>query len=225
MKKQYSIFAHLLHNKQLYKKCSGRMNKMADRRTKKTQKAIKNAFLILLKEKELTKITVYEISHLADIGRGTFYLHFQDIFDLYQQLENELLNQLLEWIENLYRNNKPLTLAEFIEQVAASIWENKNAFHLFMNEQRNSTLLLKVKEIITEKELEERKQHGVIQGADFEKFNVSFQVAGTIEILNEWVKTGMQQSPKEIAEVISRIICDEDDVTRYGVKIKSVPNP
>lgn len=195
---------------------------MADRRTKKTQKVIKNTFLTLLQEKELTKITVSEITNLADIGRGTFYLHYQDVFDLYKQLENELLHQLIEWIENLYSSDKLLTLAEFMEKIAESILENKNVFDIFMNEQRNNTLLSKVKEIITEKELEERKQHGALQGADFEKFNIAFQVSGTIEVLNEWVKTGMQQSPKEISEIISRIICDDDDVTRHSVKIKSI---
>ncbi|MEK4306173.1 TetR/AcrR family transcriptional regulator [Oceanobacillus sp. M60] len=194
---------------------------MADRRTKKTQKAIKNTFLTLLEEKELTKITVSEVSNLADIGRGTFYLHYQDIFDLYNQLENELLHQLLQWIDELYGGSQSITLTEFMEKVAEAILQNQKIFKLFMNEQRSSLLLSKVKEKITEKELEDRKRHGVLQNADFEKYNVSFQVSGTIEVLNEWIKTGMHQSPKEISETISRIICDADDIARTVTKIKS----
>lgn len=67
---------------------------MKDRRTIKTKRAIRESFLELLKEKEVQQITVSELSRKADLGRGTFYLHYQDVFDLYEQLEKELFDQL-----------------------------------------------------------------------------------------------------------------------------------
>ena len=48
---------------------------MEDRRSIKTKRAIKEAFLKLLHEKEINKITVSDLSRRADLGRGTFYLH------------------------------------------------------------------------------------------------------------------------------------------------------
>ncbi len=53
---------------------------MEDRRNKKTEQLIKRVFLKLLKEKSLNKITVAEIARLADLGRGTFYLHYGDVY-------------------------------------------------------------------------------------------------------------------------------------------------
>ncbi|RIL83445.1 TetR/AcrR family transcriptional regulator, partial [Staphylococcus cohnii] len=47
-----------------------------DRRVRKTQNAIKHAFIQLLNEKDLDKITISDITHKADINRGTFYLHY-----------------------------------------------------------------------------------------------------------------------------------------------------
>lgn len=53
-----------------------------DRRSTRTKQAIKQAFLDLTKEKPINKITIAELSQQADIGRGTFYTHYEDIYDL-----------------------------------------------------------------------------------------------------------------------------------------------
>ena len=46
-----------------------------DRRITKTRKAIYQAFLQLLNQKDYEAITVQEIIDLADVGRSTFYSH------------------------------------------------------------------------------------------------------------------------------------------------------
>lgn len=55
-----------------------------DRRQKKTRKAIYAAFTEILKEESYSKITVQQIIERADIGRTTFYSHFET--------KDELLN-------------------------------------------------------------------------------------------------------------------------------------
>ena len=48
-----------------------------DRRITKTRKAIYAAFLQLLNQKDYESITVQEIIDLADVGRSTFYSHYE----------------------------------------------------------------------------------------------------------------------------------------------------
>jgi len=48
-----------------------------DRRIKRTKTAIYSAFTQLLLEKKYYKITIQEIIDLANIGRSTFYSHFE----------------------------------------------------------------------------------------------------------------------------------------------------
>lgn len=66
-----------------------------DLRVKKTQKAIKEAFYQLKKKKKLNKISVKELSELAMINKATFYLHYNDVYDLSEKLKAELVDAIV----------------------------------------------------------------------------------------------------------------------------------
>ena len=73
------------------------MNKQKeDLRVKKTKQSIRYAFLELCKKKSVSKMTVTELSNLAMINKGTFYLHYQDIFALYLEIMKGLDSKLSE---------------------------------------------------------------------------------------------------------------------------------
>lgn len=74
-----------------------------DRRQKKTRQAIIDACFDLMKSKDLHHITINDIAEKADINRGTFYLHFEDKYDMMKQFENEMIGKL----EAVFRENLP----------------------------------------------------------------------------------------------------------------------
>lgn len=65
-----------------------------DRRQKKTREAIFRAFTELLKHEAYAKISVQEIIDLADIGRTTFYAHFETKDDLLRSLCSEIFEHV-----------------------------------------------------------------------------------------------------------------------------------
>lgn len=69
------------------------------RDVKKSKDAIKQAFVVLSMHHPINKITVNQILELADVSRGTFYAHFQDIYDVKQQVEDDLLSECLRTMQ------------------------------------------------------------------------------------------------------------------------------
>ena len=73
-----------------------------DRRITKTRKAIYTAFLQLLNQKDYEAITVQEIIDLADVGRSTFYSHYESK----ELLLDELCQKLFHHIFQHFKKNQ-----------------------------------------------------------------------------------------------------------------------
>lgn len=69
-----------------------------DRRVRKTKKALREGFSELMHTKDIKDITIRELTDKVDIHRSTFYAHYEDIYDLYQKIEDGVIEELLEII-------------------------------------------------------------------------------------------------------------------------------
>lgn len=72
------------------------MGKNTDIRITKTLRSIKEAFMMLIMIKPVNKITVTELAQKAEISKGTFYLHYLDIYDLYNELVKNVASKVAE---------------------------------------------------------------------------------------------------------------------------------
>ena len=72
-----------------------------DHRSRVTQLLIRKAFLELLCRKPIQSISIKELCGLAGVSRGTFYAHYQDIYDLFQQIEDDMMEEIASALEPL----------------------------------------------------------------------------------------------------------------------------
>jgi len=59
--------------------------KRPDRRTQRTRRRLSGALVELVEEKRFDDITVQNVIERAEVGRATFYSHFRDKEDLFEQ--------------------------------------------------------------------------------------------------------------------------------------------
>ena len=119
-----------------------------DLRVKRTKTNIINAFLELCAKKPPERITVKELADLAEINKATFYLHYKDIYDLLETLENDLFERVFDSIEhpNSVLSEPKLFIRELVEGFIA----NKSLIDIIFGKNRRNILADKI-------ELEVRK--------------------------------------------------------------------
>lgn len=180
-----------------------------DRRQRRTKIRIREAFIDLISEIGLKKITVSELSNRADINRGTFYLHYQDIEDLLDSLQKELIkdlrqvtsqldpNEIMEDQEKLY----PL-LVHIIESFAA----HADLIIVLMGPKGDPSFLITWEQIVANlvlrkfDEVPEEKQIAPI-APNYLATIISSIYTG---VVLEWIDKGMKETPEEIARIISQ---------------------
>ena len=71
-----------------------------DRRQRKTRKAIYDAFEALMAKGHYSQVTVAQIIDQADIGRSTFYAHFETKDELIEQICAEMFDHIFEGVDS-----------------------------------------------------------------------------------------------------------------------------
>lgn len=123
-----------------------------DLRIQRTRRSIADAFLKLRAEKPLEKITIKELSELALINKATFYSHYEDIYDLAEQLENETIDRILEKTshpETFITNPKEATA-----DLAKALFSQSEVINTLFSGSRASALISKLEKRIKNKTYE-----------------------------------------------------------------------
>lgn len=173
--------------------------KAPDRRALKTRKAIRDALAKLLTEKELHKVTVQEITEIAEINRGTFYKHYLDIYDLYDKTENEILVDLGLMVLEL----QELPSDQFFKHLIDYIDENRTVFIMIFSPNTTGKLRDKFGNLIEGLflQVQAEKQHANIKDVTL-SYRTRYRAQGVVSILDKWVCDGFNQSKDFIIESV-----------------------
>ena len=71
--------------------------KKMTRMAKRNQKLLADVLVELLNEKEFGKVTISELSRRAGVSRTMFYNYYYDIYDLVEEVENDLIDLHCIW--------------------------------------------------------------------------------------------------------------------------------
>lgn len=78
------------------------MNIKIDKRSQRTREALKKTLAQMMIKQNINDITIKNLVVLANINRSTFYLHYTDIFDLLQEMENDIISQIQKVLDSTF---------------------------------------------------------------------------------------------------------------------------
>lgn len=181
-------------------------NLKSDRRSQRTQRTIHEALMSLLQEKRYDAITVQDIIDRADVGRSTFYAHYQDKEDLM----SSLLVHLMDVLSQMPGRKAATGLESLIP--ARDIFEHvQQNLHLFKGMLRGRGLELffeKGQDYWSEKiaaALQEEIPTGK-QPAVPIPVTAHFVAGSFVTILRWWLDNKMPYSPEEMDQIVQTLL-------------------
>lgn len=173
-----------------------------DARVRYTKMVIQTNFVGLLKKKPLNKITVKEICALAEINRATFYKYYADAYDVMEQMEDAILQELKEVMQDSVRDGVSRTMVRILEKMK----EDGARYIALFSDNGDPRFPIKIfKLCYTEFEASIRKKFPQLTKKQRAWIYV-YTAQGSSGILNEWISDGMTESPEEVAGFIERLI-------------------
>lgn len=177
------------------------MNK-EDRRFKKTERALAEALSKLMMDKKIQSITIRELTETADLHRSTFYKHYTDIYDLYEQLETRLfqdINQILSFDSTHSYEELYINLIEYVHQ-------HSFIYKLFIAHSSGLDVQEKMKRLMETKYLEiwlyEDKKNVI---TDEMRYFTTYHVQGCLSVLNHWIETNFAYSKKDMLKLLQKL--------------------
>ena len=169
--------------------------KKEDRRVKKTEKALAESLSKLLVDKKIQNITIRELTETAYLHRSTFYIHYTDIYDLYEKLENSFFQDLDEIISYDTTHSYEDLYAHLIDYV----YTNTFVYKLFVINHGDIQFQKRLNNLIEENYLkiwlQEDKKTVITE--EMRYFTI-YHIQGCLSVLNHWVESNFAYSKKKM---------------------------
>lgn len=177
-----------------------------DRRVRKTRRQLRECLITLLKEKKVQDITVKELTDMADLNRGTFYLHYKDVFDLLEKTETELLDDFSQLILRHDARELKSHSTVIFNDVYALVAPNADLIEILIGENGDLNFVNRLKQLIREKCLRDWME--LYRGGSPSVFDayLSYMVSGCLGLVQYWLQSGCRETPQQMALLTEEII-------------------
>ena len=182
-----------------------------DRRQKKTREAIFKAFTELLTKKHFNQITVGEIIERANVGRATFYAHFETKDFLLKEFCDELFCHVFDALgeggeehRHIFECSAPPSV---IEHLFVHIQNNDNNILSLLSCENNELFLKYFKgnlQSLVRKQahiFESKKPQGIPDSYWIDHISATF-----VETLRWWSANGMKENAQTLSKYFLSVI-------------------
>jgi len=176
-----------------------------DRRVRKTKHALRMGLAGLLSEKSIQQITVKELVEKVDIHRSTFYANFEDIYDLYNHMEDVVIEEII-LIVDADLDRAVFNPTAYLEILLKYITDNKQISRLFFSEKVSNTFTNRITELFRAAYFDCLRQGYNIEATDEQlNYYYLFCFSGMLAVIEKWVAGEFACSHEELTDMLGAI--------------------
>lgn len=169
-----------------------------DRRVLKTKRAIKNALMHLLNDRDINDITISDIAAQADINRKTFYNYYSGVHEVIDEMENDIISHVdealtdIDFIDNL---ENPYLIFEKLTSVISA---DMDTFGYLLGMNTNVGLLSKMVDL-----LKAKVKSVILPVVELDELQLNlmleFMISGMVAVFKRWFNSDRSVSIDEIS--------------------------
>ena len=172
----------------------------------RSRRFIRQAFMELMKEKKIEKITVTDIVNRADINRSTFYAHYTDVRGLVEEIQSEFVERAMAVVKEMDFRDLLHSPVPFLRKLVEIANENRELYTIVGKTALSMNQLEKIKVILVEKALELSEIPEEIRNQRSFRIRLHFFVGGIINVYQQYLVGNLDVTTEEIVEEIATLI-------------------
>ena len=179
-------------------------HEIQDERYYIADEAICDAFLLVLKEKDLEKITVSDVIKKAGIVRSTFYNHYENIPALVTSIEDKTIDDIFSLMKTFHPQNDLDVCKSYYLTICEYTLTNPFLANLLRSPRENAFF----EKAMTMFHHYVRQVTQNITPSHRSKEELSYMIActigSTLGVLHKWAKDNFQVPPENIADILTQ---------------------
>ena len=175
-------------------------------KTAQTKAEIREAFWRLYADKPIEKITVGEVCERAGYNRGTFYLHYRDLYELLRSIEDEILEGMTSCVEDcmkrLRADSSKLSCIAACKDVVLFYERNRSYIVVLLGERGDPAFIYRLKENL--KPLWREYVVGVDSSRSEAEIDLllEYTLSGTLFMISRWLASPNAMSARQLAHLV-----------------------
>ena len=180
-------------------------NKKVDYRIRITKQTIRENLVPLMKEYHISRISIKMLCERAGINRSTFYAHYKDVYDLLDQIQKEIIEEVSAHISDnaFVEQNKATVMA--LEQILDFAKSNAGLFSVLLSENGDFVFQREIMRLAYQKTIYTLRNKEKIAPyvPDYIQYYV---VNGALGMIQKWLADGMREPVAEMAELCALLL-------------------
>lgn len=177
-----------------------------DKRVIRTKALLIRSLSALMKQKNIKDITVKELCEYADINRGTFYLHYKDIYDMLDSIEQELSEKFLQIFQKYNsETNEDFPYPLFLE-IFKLVDDNAELFRVLIGPNGDISFIMKIFKLYNIHCLQSKFNKLSPQFSMNQVYYSNFILYGCVGLIEQWLSRDTKESPEKMAELITKLV-------------------
>lgn len=179
------------------------MNTKNNQRYQETEGRLIEAFIELLQTKNVEQITVRELCRMCGINRSSYYLHFADVYDMMETIEQRLADYYFR-LFTTSDEKEGYDIGRCFRQLFAFVREHQNFYRAYFSRNPAARVLDAAQPEDMARRLTQAAEDMGYESDDELGYHRDFFNAGLTAMLRRWLDRDCRESPEEIAAILGR---------------------